>query len=79
MGQRMSDNPLTGHHVWDRVCEQRGGQTQPTDRIGMRTGRVESSSRAERSQDERSVEPNSRTAEQPNSRTEANTVPSGAK
>ena len=66
MGQRMSDNPLTGHHVWDRVCEQRGGQTQPTDRIGMRTGRVESSSRAERSQDERSVEPNSRTAEQSN-------------
>ena len=28
------------------VCEQRGGQTQPTDRIGMHAGRVEWSSRA---------------------------------
>ena len=46
------------------VCEQRGGQTQPTDRIGMHAGRVEWNSAS------RSVELNSRT--------EANTVPSGA-
>ena len=45
--QRMSDNRVTGHHAWDRVCEQRGGQTQPTDRIGMHAGRVEWSRAAE--------------------------------
>ena len=46
--QRMSDNRVTGHHAWDRVCDHPNGQTQPTDRNrnARRASRVESSSRA---------------------------------
>ena len=64
--QQVSDNKVTGHHAWDRVCDHPNGQTQPTDRIGMQG---ESSGAVEQP----SVEPNSRASRrvEPNSRTEA--------
>ena len=70
--QRVSDNKVTGHHAWDRVCDHPNGQTQPTDR-NRNAGRVEWSSRAAESRTEQPCLAESRT-EQSN---RSETVPRG--
>ena len=61
--QQVSDNKVTGHHAWDRVCDHPNGQTQPTDR-NRNAGRVEWSSRAAECRTEQPCLAESRT-EQP--------------
>ena len=64
VGQQVSDNRVTGHHAWDRVCDHPNGQTQPTDR-NRNAGRVEWSSRAAECRTEQPCLAECRT-EQPN-------------
>ena len=72
--QQVSDNKVTGHHAWDRVCVNTlTAKHNQQIEIGMRAGRVEWSSRAAECRTEQPCLAESR-AEQSN---RSETVPRG--